>query len=105
MEGLKGFSASGFPPFLNSLHFSPREAVENNYSHCSPLIETLLLPLDLGVEGLALNRSRVKGPTLHRNWVSLVFFFSSLTLVHLGHRFLSGRRTLRVGRPLLSASF
>ena len=55
VEGLKGFSASASPPSLNSLHFSPREAVEKNYSHCSPLIETLLLALDLGVEGLELN--------------------------------------------------
>ena len=67
VEGLKSFSASGFPPSLNSLHFSPREAVEKNYSHCSPLIETLLLALDLGVEGLELNRSRVKDPTVHRS--------------------------------------
>ena len=67
VEGLKGFSASVSPPSLNSLHFSPREAVEKNYSHCSPLIETLLLAMDLGVEGLELNRSRVEGPTVHQS--------------------------------------
>ena len=49
VEGLKGFSASGLPPSLNSLHFSPREAVEKNYSHCSPLIETPLLALFFGL--------------------------------------------------------
>ena len=61
VEGLKGFSASVSPTSLNSLHFSPREAVEKNYSHCSPLIETLLLALDLGVEGLASNYPPVEG--------------------------------------------
>ena len=67
VEGLKGFSAWVSPPSLNPLHFSPREALEKNYPHCSPLIETLLLALDLGAEGLELNRSRVKGPTVHRS--------------------------------------
>ena len=70
MEGLKGFAASGYPPSLNSLHFSPREAVEKNYSHCSPLMEIQLVALDAAVEGLALNYSLVKGQTLH--WLSLI---------------------------------
>ena len=65
VEGLKGFSASGFPPSLNSLHFSPREAVEKNYSHCSPLPEIPLGALDPEVEGLALNYPPVEGQTLH----------------------------------------
>ena len=55
---------SGFPPSLNSLHFSLREAVEKTLL-LLPLIETL--PLDLGVEGLELKRSRVNGPTVHRS--------------------------------------
>ena len=67
MEGLKGFSASVSPPSLNSLHFSPREAVEKNYSHCSPLpeMEIPLVALDPAVEGLALNYPPVEGQTLH----------------------------------------
>ena len=52
VEGLKGFSASVSPPSLNSLHFSPREAVEKNYPHCSPLPE---IPL-----GRWIRRWRVK---------------------------------------------
>ena len=65
VEGLKGFSASVSPPSLNPLHFSPREAVEKNYSHCSPLPEIPLLALDPAVEGLALNYPPVEGRTLH----------------------------------------
>ena len=61
VEGLKGFSALGFPPSLNSLHFSPREAVEKNYPHCSPLPEIPLGALDPAVEGLALNYPPVEG--------------------------------------------
>ena len=67
VEGLKGFSASVSPPSLNSLHFSPREAVEKNYSHCSPLPEIPLVALDPAVEGLALNYPPVEGQTLHRS--------------------------------------
>ena len=61
VEGLKGFSASVSPPSLNSLHFSPREAVEKNYPHCSPLPEIPLGALDPAVEGLALNYPPVAG--------------------------------------------
>ena len=61
VEGLKGFSASASPPSLNSLHFSPREAVEKNHSHCSPLPEIPLGALDPAVEGLALNYPPVEG--------------------------------------------
>ena len=61
VEGLKGFSTSVSPPSLNSLHFSPREAVEKNYSHCSPLPEIPLGALDPAVEGLALNYPPVEG--------------------------------------------
>ncbi len=61
VEGLKGFSASASPPSLNSLHFSPREAVEKNYPHCSPLPEIPLGALDPAVEGLALNYPPVEG--------------------------------------------
>ena len=53
MKGVKGFFASAFHPSVNSLHFSPREAVEKNYSHCSPLIEIPLVVLYPVVEGLA----------------------------------------------------
>ena len=53
VEGLKGFSASASPPSLDSLHFSPREAVEKNYPHCSPLPEIPLGALDPEVEGFA----------------------------------------------------
>ena len=67
VEGLKGFSASVSPPFLNSLHFSPREAVEKNHPHCSPLLEIPLGALDPVVEGLALNYPPVEGQTLHRS--------------------------------------
>ena len=65
VEGLKGFSASVSPPSLNPLHFSPREAVEKNYSHYSPLPEIPLLALDPAVEGLALNYPPLEGRTLH----------------------------------------
>ena len=65
MEGLKGFSASVSPPSWNPLHFSPREAVEKNYPHCSPLPEIPLGALDPAVEGLALNYPPVEGQTLH----------------------------------------
>mgnify|MGYP004146417705 FL=1 len=61
VEGLKGFSASVSPPSLNPLHFSPREAVEKNYPHCSPLPEIPLGALDPAVEGLALNYPPVEG--------------------------------------------
>ena len=67
VEGLKGFSASVSPPSLNSLHFSPREAVEKNHPHCSPLLEIPLGALDPEVEGLALNYSPVEDQTLHRS--------------------------------------
>ena len=67
VEGLKGFSASVSPPPLNSLHFSPREAVEKNHPHCSPLLEIPLGALDPEVEGLALNYPPVEGQTLHRS--------------------------------------
>ena len=65
VEGLKGFSASVSPPFLNPLHFSPREAVEKNYPYCAPLPEIPLGALDPEVVGLALNYSPVEGQTLH----------------------------------------
>ena len=61
VEGLKGFSASVSPPSLNSLHFSPREAVEKNHPHCSPLLEIPLGALDPEVESLALNYPPVEG--------------------------------------------
>ena len=67
VEGLKGFSASVSPPSLKSLHFSPREAVEKNYPHCSPLPEIPLVALDPAVEGLVLNYPPVEGHTLHRS--------------------------------------
>ena len=67
VEGLKGFSASVSPPSLNSLHFSPREAVDKNHPHCSPLLESPLGALDPVVEGLALNYPPVEGQTLHRS--------------------------------------
>ena len=66
VEGLKGFSASVSPPSLNSLHFSPREAVDKNHPHCSPLLEIPLGALDPEVEGLALNYPPMEGQTLHR---------------------------------------
>ena len=65
VEGLKGFSASVSPASSNSLHFSPREAVEKNYSHCSPLPENPLVAMDPAVEGLALNYPPVEDQTLH----------------------------------------
>ena len=67
VEVLKGFSASVSPPSLNSLHFSPREAVDKNHPHCSPLLEIPLGALDPEVEGLALNYPPVEGQTLHRS--------------------------------------
>ena len=65
VKGVKGFSASVSPPSLNPLHFSPREAVEKKYPHCSPLPEIPLGAMDPAVEGLALNYPPVEDQTLH----------------------------------------
>ena len=56
VEGLKGFSTSVSPPSLNSLHFSPREAVEKNFQQVASVP---------AVVGMALNYSPVEGQTLH----------------------------------------
>ena len=78
MEGLKGFSASVSPLSLNSLYFSPREAVEKNYPHCSPLPEIPLGALDPAVEGVvafvAAVGLEVVEPVVHLQMLLLVLF-------------------------------